>query len=973
MKEVRGKGEQAGAAALYVAAAIAAVAVALPSAHADTETAQAVVFYVAPGGRDSWSGRLSTPNARHSDGPFASIAAARDAIRRLKERGLRRPVRVIIRGGTYDLGETLVFGPEDSGTASCPITYQAARGEKVVLRGGKPVSGWHRVEENVFAAELRGQGLGGARFHQLFWRGRRQVLARHPNFDGAHPRAGGFVYVADRALVPREQLIYEKGALPFERWSDISQAEIVSTYCGGWNFAITPIRSVDTSKRIITFRKVRRTFEPGNRFYVQNIRAALDAPGEWFLDYKTDTLYFWPPSGEVRDGEVVVPVLDHIIVLQGSIPYPHGYLNVRFQGSRDEYPMPADQKALRPVQYITFRGIRMECARQDGLRMIGARHCSVLGCQVTNVGGVGINLGGVVNFYDEVGNPRLTEPEGVPGGVGGAGQDLYFNDPCQHCRIAGNDVFSTGSDGIFIYGTANLAENNHVYDTGLFDKDCACINLWGEENVARRNTLHDVPRNAIFIKGVDNVAELNEIRYTMLETCDGGAIRMCQRNLKLRGNVIRFNRILDTVGYGHPRLGDYQSPYYSWGVYLDDFTCGTAVRGNIIARTGRGGVMLHGGSDNIVDNNIIVDAGMYSIEILPIARRAMTGSIITRNIIVADGDKTAVYRASRWTDDLASFARNVVWARGKPARVTLGTRRLTFDNWHAWLKAGLDNGSILADPRFVNPAADDYRLGEDSPVWKVGFQRIPVDDIGCYASAERATWPLRTEYPMVREEPVLHRIPPRPLHEDFEMEIVGRRPRHGDVLAHRKAPIVVTKEQAAEGEKSLKIADAAGLPRTWEPRIFWALKFRDGKVRFSCDFFLDPAHPPRILVDLRQYSDTGGREYLSGPSFVIAPDGTLLAGGQAIAKVPLGKWFRIEMTIQLGPDAPSSTSASLSGPGYAAQTFEIPHGSAKFQRLERIVISALADGPGVVYVDNVICEPVRPAAAAKPGRANTPK
>ena len=94
-----------------------------------------VVYYVAPMGNDAWSGRQANPVRDGTDGPFASVARARDAVRALKARrgGLRRPVRILIRGGRYELPETLRFGPEDSGTAETPITYAAFPGEMPVL------------------------------------------------------------------------------------------------------------------------------------------------------------------------------------------------------------------------------------------------------------------------------------------------------------------------------------------------------------------------------------------------------------------------------------------------------------------------------------------------------------------------------------------------------------------------------------------------------------------------------------------------------------------------------------------------------------------------------------------------------------------------------------------------------------------------------------------------------------------------
>ena len=96
------------------------------------------VLHVAPGGNDAWSGRLSAPNAAKSDGPLATPAAARDAVRKLRAGGtLKGGATVQLRGGTYYLAEPLVLAPEDSGAETAPLVIEAYPGEKPVLSGGR--------------------------------------------------------------------------------------------------------------------------------------------------------------------------------------------------------------------------------------------------------------------------------------------------------------------------------------------------------------------------------------------------------------------------------------------------------------------------------------------------------------------------------------------------------------------------------------------------------------------------------------------------------------------------------------------------------------------------------------------------------------------------------------------------------------------------------------------------------------------
>src|SRR3989339_1832385 len=59
-------------------------------------------FYVSAKGNDSWSGKLAEPLKNGSDGPFATLEKARDAIRTLKKTGnLAKGTTVLIKSGVY--------------------------------------------------------------------------------------------------------------------------------------------------------------------------------------------------------------------------------------------------------------------------------------------------------------------------------------------------------------------------------------------------------------------------------------------------------------------------------------------------------------------------------------------------------------------------------------------------------------------------------------------------------------------------------------------------------------------------------------------------------------------------------------------------------------------------------------------------------------------------------------------------------
>ena len=104
-------------------------------------------LFVSPQGQDTWSGRLSEPRADGTDGPFATLLRARDAVRELRTTVRDRDVVIGVRGGIYRIERTVVFGPADSAPSGTVTRYVAFPGETPVLSGSVPVAGWRRLVE----------------------------------------------------------------------------------------------------------------------------------------------------------------------------------------------------------------------------------------------------------------------------------------------------------------------------------------------------------------------------------------------------------------------------------------------------------------------------------------------------------------------------------------------------------------------------------------------------------------------------------------------------------------------------------------------------------------------------------------------------------------------------------------------------------------------------------------------------------
>jgi uncharacterized protein (TIGR03437 family) len=158
-------------------------------------------FYVAPNGNDAWSGTLSAPNANSTDGPFASVARAQQAVRAMRESSPNLPLTVMLRNGTYYLPVsptsqgTINFTQDDSGTASAPVTWQNYPGETPVVSGGKPIGAggfglvWTHSAGSLWQASLP---AGTPNFEYLFYNGERRLRSRlaSPTGLGYYMNAG---------------------------------------------------------------------------------------------------------------------------------------------------------------------------------------------------------------------------------------------------------------------------------------------------------------------------------------------------------------------------------------------------------------------------------------------------------------------------------------------------------------------------------------------------------------------------------------------------------------------------------------------------------------------------------------------------------------------------------------------------------------------------------------------------------------
>lgn len=697
-------------------------------------------FYVSPNGNDRWSGTLPLHQSG-DEGPFETLQAARDAVRRLKGVGdFDRPVTIMLLEGTYRLDGPLVLDARDSGTADSPITWCAFPGHQPQLSGGIELTDWQVHEGAIKKCSLSRKW----NFRQLFFNGQRQVRARWPKRDAEDPLYGGWAWV-EQTLPEGEEdcdtFRYAPVDVTPKRWAKLDQAElnVFVWYC--WVNRLVPIKEINLATRTITvgpdpINKFMHLLK-GNRFIIENVLEELNEPGEWCLDTQTGTVYFWPPED---GGEVVVPVTDRLIELCGSEEKPIHHVHVR--GLRMTQTLSPFPEHLHP-------SFHSPCVRGEAIRLEHAEDCVIEQNVIHEVGGDAVRLQGYTARNHVVNNDIYhTGSAGISFASDAEGNTHTWADPDDLIRRAAR----------YPRSIENLIAHNRIHHTGALKKNGGAIQAYGiasQDNRLAHNLIHHTADKGIVLQdGFGRViVEYNHLHDLALEIADTGAI-MTNRWFVIegdeqlgKGNVFRFNLIRNVVGcgaYDDPKEGKGSisskqggriwTPYYTWGIYFDNSAMYCTVYGNVIVGTVLGGVSQPVGDPkgNLFENNILVNSNLHQAD-LRVGGKHSVGNRFVRNILYyTDPQSSLMAIGSRTHRSFSECDYNLYATPGRhePRIVGQTGDDESVDTFREWQQLGFDTHSIIADPLFVDPANGDYRLRLESPAFQLGFRPIDLSRVG---------------------------------------------------------------------------------------------------------------------------------------------------------------------------------------------------------------------------------------------------
>ena len=753
----------------------------------NAQAGQNADFHVATDGDDAWTGTLESPNADGTDGPFATLARARDAVRELKQGGNNDDIVVQIRGGRYYLTETVVFGLEDSAEAGQTITYAAYPGEEPIFSSGVRIEGWrelvrdvpeglsHMAQPHVWVADVPSD-LGA--FRTLYDGDRRLSRAQTDGFNpttvrlrrtvpppGEFKLGSGDMSDYEGALDPLRYLGFPDGAL--RNWDNLEDVELVIRF--GYAMAILPLAFVDeewhlakTAAQSGYVLKATGGIDRGETTAaIENVPEGLTYPGEWVLNSKEKKLYLWPVGDEPGD-EIFAPSLMELVRVEGDVdvegPTDTPVRGIAFDGlaftQGDRYAVSDDYMSIQHDWAMIDQGHGL-------LRLRGAEDCRIENCRFFNSGGEAIRL------------------------------DLH----CQRIVVTRNELSHLGCSGILLLGYGpgtkdvnrnNVIANNHLHHLGeIFWHSHGIILHQSSENHVAHNSIHNMPRKAICLCGVRpqffipeeayNVLKMREcapcIRWHEIE--DPEAVQKDARDSKVRGvidwplvtqylhtrdNVVEYNDVsranqvfvdgasINISGAGENNIirRNYVhhifNPRIAGAIRIDDFQRKTTIAENVIYKTNSCGVIHR--HETYVVNNVICDVypGCY----LWIGQRPIDGSKVTGNVFLHTGEMKEPRRGYRYDGPFYSLAGRLIqdmdiWEHlGRMENTEIdgnvyfvqGVSEESAEVLEKLRALGYAENSIYSDPLLEDWDNEDFRLKPDSPAVKMGIKSLDVREMG---------------------------------------------------------------------------------------------------------------------------------------------------------------------------------------------------------------------------------------------------
>ena len=685
----------------------------------------------------------SDDNPGTIDAPVKTIQSAKERVKQYDR--TKNRVEIILRGGDYRVSKTLNFESSDSGTKENPVVYKAYEGEKVYIKASVPLDIskakrvtdpkildrlYDDVETRIIEIDLAEQGIdssmlwepqnikgqyqmteGPAMYNAIYFDNNEQMLACWPN-DREYD-------YWDKTLTDSSFTITTDN---IKRWGKAENTWIGIFPLHDYNYSNKSVTKIDIENK--TIHTLADSSNPikgyrSKRWKIFNLMEEIDIPGEYYSDYDSAKLYFFPPD-VITDKTLEISLLETPIM------------------------------NFAEADNITFQGIEFCQTRSSAVTLKDIDNIDFIDCTFKDIGYDAINTSATQKAVTAAATWQAQSKNGA------------YNMDIKGCffeNIGCRAILTNGAGDIDTLTSSNIVIED-CYITRTAQKAFwDAIWMYGCGVTVRNCIISNIPHQAIRLYGVDLTVEYNDIHDVIREDDDAAAVYGGQNEL-LRNWNVKYNYIHDVVSIQQMQYNA------TLGLYFDDGELGNTGMYNIF-RNMRIGYNSNQAADTLVQYNTFIDI------IKPISTHGadrLSGDIVTQYKLHRTLEElhNDIYDPELYYERFPNL-KEVVNKGTNPLKFTKYSDNLMVDCGQSvyepqYVKYGdmSNNVELQGKDIFVDPEKQDYRLKADTDIAKhnpnlLNENNFDIEKIGLKSNDlvfNQETAPFELQYPVYNQEAV---------------------------------------------------------------------------------------------------------------------------------------------------------------------------------------------------------------------------
>lgn len=612
-------------------------------------------------GNDSLSGYTHIVNG-YGDGPVKTIERAIEMIKSMRTCGIELPV-------TIKLMSDITLSKTVKLNHLCKNVTIESSNEHINIYGGIKVSNFAIDNFNgkkclsaVVPSNL------STNFTDLYVNGKRASIATFPK-NRLLKAQETEKSITTEAFSPSKWFKpYEEDLLDID---DLEQATV--SFVHYFIDEHTPIEYYDRKANKIFLKytpcmTMNTNYESPNSstfyYYLENIQKGFSEINDWYIDHKTNKLYFIPESFDNLESiDVRIPIVKNFFEISGednNLISGVRLKNLSFLYSKGDYV--GKNENTNDILYASDQ--QSWVFMYGSLQIFNAFNCEIYNCNFDCIGAHAIEIGENCK-YVAIDNCKIQNIGG--GGIKVFGNPQEDSKPTSYIKIVNNTIHDCGQKfmaacGILsAHSSSNEISNNIVYNIKYTGISVGWI--WGYD--ASNSYANIIRHNHVYHIGYGRLSDMSAI-YLLG---------------KQDGTIVEKNIVHD-VESAHGG---------TYGLYADEGTSNTIFENNVVYNSRLACLHVHLGNQNVIKDNVFCFGGKNIINVSLNENHIM--AVLNNNYFVADEEQIYGNSYKHLLYPNPSFYSNfntIIGINKKPILTRIGENKESVD-FNTWQKIyGLD-------------------------------------------------------------------------------------------------------------------------------------------------------------------------------------------------------------------------------------------------------------------------------------------